>query len=286
MKMPARLLGSVLFALLAGVAATEGIAQSFEFFAFDNGVGRGQLKAEQQAEMLADLGFAGIGYTGTQDIPAMLAALDQRGLKFYSTYVAVNLKPDAAPYDEGLPAAIKQLKGSNAVLWVYVLGAPASTTDMDDRAVEILRELASLADESGIRIALYPHTGFYVATVQDAVRLAKKVERPNVGASFNLCHFLKLDDEQNIRSVLEEAMPHLFLVSVSGADHGNTKAMGWDRLIQPLGQGDFDVKSVLKILKELGYKGPVGLQCYGIRGGPLDHLPQSMEAWRKLTRDL
>ncbi len=286
MRMPARLIGFALLVLLAGIAATESAAQPFEFFAFDNGVGRGQLKPEQQAEILAELGFAGIGYTGTQDIPAMLAALDQRGLKFFSTYVAVNLKPDAAPYDAGLPAAIEQLKGRGAVLWVHVLGAPASTTDMDDRAVDILRELATLAQKSGLRIALYPHTGFYVATVQDAVRLAKKVERPNVGASFNLCHFLKLDDEQNIRRVVEGAMPHLFLVSVSGADQGNTKSMGWDRLIQPLGQGDFDVKGVLKILKEIGYKGPVGLQCYGIRGGPLDHLPKSMEAWHKLNEDL
>jgi sugar phosphate isomerase/epimerase len=249
-------------------------------------VGRGSLTAEQQAEILADLDFSGIGYTGTENIPAMLAALDARGLKFYSTYVPINLQDKEPAYDVSLPAAIKQLKGRNAVLWVHVHGGPPSTTDLDDRAVEVLRELSVLAESSGVRVALYPHTGFYVATVADAVRLAKKVDRPNVGASFNLCHFLKLDSEKNIRRTLEEAKPYLFLVSVNGADGGDTQAMGWDRLIQPLGKGSFNVRGVLKTLKEIGYTGPVGLQCYGIRSKPREHLSESTKAWAKMSQDL
>ena len=286
MRLHARLVRATLPLVFAAIATTVCTGQSFEFFAFDNGVGRGQLKAAQQAEILADLKFAGIGYTGTQDIPAMLAALDKKGLKFYSTYVPLNLKAGEAPYDPGLLAAIQQLKGRNAVLWLHVHGGPASSSDMDDRAVEVLRELSTLAAPSKVRIALYPHTGFYVATVEDAVRLAKKVDRPNVGASFNLCHFLKLDSEKNIRRMLEEAKPFLFLVSVNGTDGGNTQAMGWDRLIQPLGEGDFDVRSVLKVLKDIGYTGPVGLQCYGIRSKPRQHLSQSIEAWHSLSKDL
>jgi sugar phosphate isomerase/epimerase len=286
MRLHAKLIGSTLPVVLVAIATTVCTGQSFEFFAFDNGLGRGQLKAEQQAQILADLKFAGIGYTGTQNIPTMLAALDKRGLKFYSTYVPLNLKAGEAPYDPGLPTAIKQLKGRNAVLWVHVHGGPASTSDMDDRAVEVLRELSTLAEGSEVRIALYPHTGFYVAKVQDALRLAKKVDRPNVGASFNLCHFLKLDSEKNIRQTLEEAKPYLFLVSVNGTDGGNTQAMGWDRLIQPLGKGNFDVRSVLKALKDIGYTGPVGLQCYGIRSKPREQLSQSMKAWRSLSKDL
>ena len=39
---------------------------------------------------------------------------------------------------------------------------------------------------------------------------------------FNLCHFLKLDDEKNLEQRLQEAMPYLFAVSINGADGGET----------------------------------------------------------------
>lgn len=52
-------------------------------------------------------------------------------------------------------------------------------------------------------------------------------------------------------------MPYLFLVSINGADEGNTHKIGWDRLIQPLGEGNYDVLNVLRILKDLGYKNPI-----------------------------
>jgi len=51
-------------------------------------------------------------------------------------------------------------------------------------------------------------------------------------------------DGTNARFILQQAMPQLLAVSINGADyHGN-----WDRLIQPLGRGDFDVEGFLKTL--------------------------------------
>jgi sugar phosphate isomerase/epimerase len=132
-----------------------------------------------------------------------------------------------------------------------------------------------------LRVVLYPHVGFYVARVEDAVRLAKKVDRKNVGVSFNLCHFLKLDDEKNLELRLKEASPYLLAVSINGADGGSTQTMSWDRLIQTLDRGSFDVGHVLKSLKELGYTGPIGLQCYAIPGDCRENLKHSMDAWRR-----
>ena len=42
----------------------------------------------------------------------------------------------------------------------------------------------------------------------------------------------------------------------------------------------------LKTLKELGYKGPIGLQCYGIGGDTREHLARSMAAWKTLSVNL
>jgi sugar phosphate isomerase/epimerase len=285
MRFLTQLVGSVAFCsclFAVGLVAGEDAGKRWPFFAFDNGVGRGVWQPEQQARVLADLGYDGMGYTGVRNIPAMLAALDAHGLKMYSTYVRVNLQPDQAPYDPGLPEAIEQLKGRGTALWLHVHGDPSPEHGLDDRAVQVLREIADLAEASELPVVLYPHTGFYVATAADAVRLVKQVDRDNVGASFNLCHFLKQHPPDQMAACLEQAMPCLFLVSINGADAGDTQAMGWDRLIQTLDRGSYKVTQVLEQLNEGGYRGPVGLQCYAIKGDIRDNLARSIAAWQKL----
>ncbi len=275
----------LLFLLSAPVHVTlaEETAAAWPFFAFDNGVGRGEWSPDQQAEILAELGYEGIGYTGVENIPAMVKALQARGLKMFSTYVPVNLKDGQPPFDPGLPAAIQQLKGTGTALWIYVLGDEASSTRQDERAVEIIRQIADMAEAAELPVVLYPHLGFYVATTADAVRIAKKIDRKSVGVSLNLCHFLKQNDAAELRQRLQEAMPYLFLVSINGCDAGDTRQMGWDRLIQTLDRGTFDVGQFLQDLKDVGYQGPIGLQCYAIQGDMRENLARSMKAWKELN---
>jgi len=261
--------------------AAEGLTNPF--FAFDTGTGRGVVPVDEQAALLDEFGYAGIGYTGTAGIPEMLQALDKRGLQMFSIYVGAMVGNDGPSYDPQLKSAIEQLKGRQTLIWLTIRGGKASSTDFDDQAVQVLQEIGDLAKQSGVRVALYPHTGFYVARVEDAIRLARKTERDNVGASFNLCHWLKLDDEKNMDSLLEAVLPHLFVVSINGADRGDTRTMGWDRLIQTLDRGDFDVQRFLTALNRLGYDGPIGLQCYAIKGDIRDNLQRSMAAWRALS---
>ncbi|MGI6415052.1 MAG: hypothetical protein ACOX1P_05225 [Thermoguttaceae bacterium] len=74
----------------------------------------------------------------------------------------------------------------------------------------------------------------------------------------------------------------LKMFSINGADGGDTNRMPWNRLIQTLDRGSCDVGRVLRILKQLGYMGPIGLQCYAIRGDSRENLKHSMEGWRQL----
>jgi len=240
---------------------------------------------EAQAQVLDELGYAGIAPSGTGGVDQMLAALDKHGLKLYALYVGANLDPDQPKYDPKLPEVIKTLKGRQTFIWLYVLSRKfkPSSSDGDTQAVALVREIAETAEESGIRVALYPHTGFYVARVEDAVRVAEKVDRPNVGVTFNLCHWLKLDEPSSMKRLAELALPRLFLVTINGADHDGD---GWDRLIQPLDRGSFDVYGFLKTLKDLGYTGPVGLQCYGVPGDKHENLKRSIQAWHKLSERL
>jgi sugar phosphate isomerase/epimerase len=271
------------FAWAAGnVASKPGLDNPF--FAFDNGVGAGRVPPQEQAETLKRLGYAGIGFTGAQGIPEMLQALDARGLKMFSIYLAVNLAPEPGkpPYDPLLKSAIRRLKGRGTQIWLPLLGGKPSSTGLDDRAVALVREIAELAEKSKLCVALYPHQGMYVQRVEDAVRLTEKIRRKNVGICFNLCHFLKIDDEKNLEQRLKEAKPYLLAVNINGADGGNTHRMDWNRLIQTLDRGSFDVGRLLKTLAKLGYAQPVGLQCYGIPGDWRENLKRSMKAWQDL----
>ena len=166
------------------------------FFAFDNGTGRDQkAPLEEQAELVKRTGYAGLGYTGALRVPEMLKALESRGLKMFSIYVAVRVDGDKPSYDAALPEAIRQLKGHGTVIWLIVQGA---APDGEERAVRMVREVADMAAESGLRVVLYPHMGFYVGRIEDALRIRKLADRRNVGVSFNLTHFLAVKDEPNL----------------------------------------------------------------------------------------
>ncbi len=259
----------------------------FPLFAFDNYMSKGQYTQMQvRADTLKELGYDGMGTRGT-NLMEQTAVFEKAGLKLFASYLNLNLDADQK-YDANLKKAIKQLKGKGTILWFNVTSKkykPASAQG-DAVAVKALREIADMAHESGLKIALYPHANMYVETFADSVRIARKVNRRNVGGSFNLCHWLKVDGDIDYRPILKESLPYLFLVSINGAETGDTKKMGWDKLIQTLNKGSFDNYKLLKYLKEIGYKGPIGLQGYAIKGDPKENLAASMRQWRKIGADI
>jgi sugar phosphate isomerase/epimerase len=268
--------------LPAAEAAPKKLALDNPFFAMDTGTKDAKHQTPQsQAEMLKELGYAGIGPGGVEGVPEMLKALDANGLKLFALYVGANMDPDQPKYDPRLRQVIETLKGRQTILWVYVQSKQLKPSDQagDERAVQVIREIADMAQRSGLRVALYPHTWFWLERVEDAVRVAQKVDRKNVGVTFNLCHWLKVGDEKNMEVRLKQAMPYLFLVTINGADHEGD----WNRLIQTLDRGQFDVYNFLKTLKRMGYTGPIGLQHYGVQGDAHENLRRSMDAWRKFA---
>lgn len=257
--------------LLAAAALAQ--AADAPLYVFDNGVGQGALSIEEQAELTKKTGYAGIFYSGTKNIPELLAAHKLRGLKVLGIYTGMNVSDAKPGYDPGLPEAIRQLKGTGALITFIVNGKAANG---DDLAVPVIREVADMAAQAGLQVALYPHYGFHVARIEDALRVRERVGRSNLGIVFNLCHWLKSGDEANMTERLKEALPHTLMVSINGADHEGD----WDRLIQTLDRGAFDVRGFLKTLRSMGYRGPIGLQCYNVRGDREENLKRSMAAWR------
>ncbi len=240
---------------------------------------------EQQSLMLTELGYSGVGHIWLDKVEERLKALDAEKLQLYQITVMVDLKAEKPEWDVRFKQVMPLLKGRGTQILLLLKGLKPSDPAGDDKAVAVVREIADLGREPGVQVLLYPHTDLWLERFEDAMRVEKKVARPNVGTMFNLCHWLRVSKDRNYRALLEAGKDRLFAVSINGADEWDEKP-GWEHYIQPLGRGSFDVLALLKSLKEMGFTGPVGLQCYGIGGDTREHLAESMNTWRDYCRKL
>ena len=269
--------------LLAAAVGAANAAPPNEFFAMDT-IARG--KPEQVVPLLEELGYDGLG--GQAGDGSMASALEAAGLRFYNGYLTLSFEDSTPALDNRLRGICDRMKNHSTALWLAVqkvqkgsVAIPKSSPDGDDIAVAKVRELADYAQTCGVRIALYPHSGMWIEHVEDALRVANKLNRTYVGMTFNLCHWLKVEgSERDPLPVLKAALPRLMFVTLNGADTGDTKTMSWDRLIQPLGGGTYDVAGFMAKVQAAGYQGPVGFQGYGIKQDPHEVLAATIKAWR------
>ena len=254
------------------------------FFAMDTAI-RGT--PEQVAATLSELGYAGLGGSGYQIAP-MRRALEAKGLKLFNVYLTIGLDQAQSALTPEMRQLMEELKGHDSALWLSIsqvtregVKSAVSSPDGDAVAVEKLKELADFAAPRGVKLALYPHAGAWIERCSDAVRVAEKTGHPAVGATFNLCHFLKVEGDSDPMPVIQAALPRLFFVTINGADSGDTRQFGWDRLIQTLDKGSYDTAGFLRKLRAAGYSGPVGFQGFAIPGEPTENLVRTMDAWKK-----
>lgn len=281
-----KILSFLLIASLLGCSTPEKEVENI-FYCFSNA---GNLPnapegLEANAAFLKNLGYDGwAGHYGEDDYTARRTALDKAGLEMPEIYW--NLDIDSAgnwTYKEGLEEVIKDSKDRNLIVSLLVR-AQAYQEDQekgDPLVVKAIQSLADFAAPHGVKIAVYPHVNVYCETLEHSLRLAKMADRDNVGAIFNLCHLLKKEGEEGWEQKLTDAIPHLYMISICGADAGNTKAFDWDQLIQPLGEGSFDCYALIKTALDGGYEGPFGLQCYNIKQDANVAMTTSINTWKE-----
>ena len=252
----------LLVALLirAATALPAATPDDFEFFAMDNGVGRGKWTPELQAVKLKEIGYHGISYNYTipADAKAWVAQLQARQLKFYGLYFSVRVD-GSDPFPPGLPEAVATLKGTGAVLWVIV-PKPAAPGDYEAAALRRVQETADLAAGVGLRVVLYPHKNFYLSTAEQALTLVNKVSRANVGLTVNLAHEIAAGNGVRLPEIIRLVAARLAMVTVNGASDRPDST--WDNYIKRLDEGDYDVAGIWRTLGRVGYRGPIGLQSY------------------------
>jgi sugar phosphate isomerase/epimerase len=238
----------------------------------------GDISPEQQAGFAREYGFAGTVFDHALDIPNRLRAMDDAHLQLFYLWLTVDISKGQTKFEPGMEAAIEALRGRGTVVWVALQGNDAAGAE--EQATQAVQRISDLAAQSNLRVALYPHYGFYLARFRDVVRLAERARRSNVGVTFNLCHELRSGFDPEFPQLLDKAMPMLYAVTINGADQ---QGRDWNTLIQPLGHGDYDVTGLVRTITQAGYQGPFGVQCYGLKGDPGAYLKESMAAWRIIS---
>lgn len=264
--------------ILALFALAGALRAEREFFVFDNGL-TDVKSAEEQAALLQKLGYDGICTRPKNANQEFLAAMDRHGIRITATFISLPATADGQEIPSEVQDHIRELKARKPIVWLAINNKDAT----DNATTSLIRKICDLAAENGLEVVLYPHVGFKTHTAAECDRLRKLADRPNLGISFSLCHFLCQEDQAGLEATLKSLAPHLKLVQISGADQIPPGKPDWKRLIQPLGQGTFDMQRIIRVLDEIGYKQPVNLQCYQIEQPASQHLAASVEAWKELN---
>lgn len=254
-----------------GFTAATGLPNAIFAYEFGN------ITPGQQAKFTRDYGFAGTVFDHAVDVAERLRAMDEARLQLFFLWLTVDISDGQIKYESGMEDAIAALEGRGTVVWLAVTGNGAGA---EERTKEAVSHVSDLAARANLRVALYPHYGFYLARFRDVVRMADAVGRSNVGSTFNLCHELRSGWDPDFPHLLRTALPRLYAVTINGA---NQKGQDWDTLIQPLGRGDYDVGGLVHNFVNAGYRGPFGIQCYGLKGDPGVYLKQSRTAWQSIA---
>ena len=257
------------------------------FFAMDTAA---RLAPTECAQVLADLGYAGLGGRPAT-AKAHATSLQAKGLVFYNGYHVTNFGHGQTELPADLTKAVDGLAGTGSTLWLGVnkvafpAGVKVGPEYGDTIVVPQLKQLLAYAKPKGVKVSLYPHTGFWAAQFEICVRVVSKVDDPDLGVTFNLCHWLKVEgSERDPLPLIKQALPRLNFITINGADTGDTQKLSWDKLIQPLGRGSYDVGAFVAKARAAGYRGPFGFQGYGIKMDSKELLKETMVGWKKISR--
>lgn len=253
---------------------------------------KNDITPDEQLDLLKSLGYAGIAWTECDPAEARDVAegCAKRGMKMYAIYCAATVGEAGVEISQRVRPIIEALKDRDAIVWLHIRakpapgGAPPACQSLkgDEPVVRDLRALADFAEKRRVRLVIYPHVGEWTARFADAVAVARAVDRNNFGVTFNLCHALAMGEGADIAPLLKSAGDLLSAVTLNGADAG-VSGPKWKELIQPLGQGSYDVGNLLATLRDLHFTGPIAIQGYGITLDRTVLLEQSMAAWKKLA---
>jgi D-psicose/D-tagatose/L-ribulose 3-epimerase len=155
---------------------------------------------------------------------------------------------------------------------IYAAGRKLQTLPTEEhweRSATVIRKAASFAQNVGVTLGIEPvnhFQGFLINTAEQAVKLVKMVDEPNVGVLLDSAHMNI--EEDSFYSATAEAAPYLCHFHLVENHRGE------------IGTGHVDFDEIYRALAEAGYSGTAGLEMFG------PALAAAVGMWRGAPADM
>lgn len=236
----------------------------------------------ERAAMLERLGIRMFVYDWrAKDIPTFdeeLDELNKHGIRLQGFWLASGLHPET---DENVAAALGFLKRRQVKtqIWYYVSNAKEMQGMTQEQKVDVVAAsvgyVAREARKFGGSVAIYNHGG-WTGEPENQIAVIRKLGMDNVGIVYNFHHGREHMDR--FAELFAKMKPYLMAVNLNGMKQDAP-------LILPLGEGDREL-GMLRVLREGGYKGPVGILNHRAELDAEVGLRQNIEGLRKLVEKL
>jgi len=151
-----------------------------------------------------------------------------------------------------------------------------------NHAIDAISKISTIAKKHNKNLIIYPHAGLFIESAEEALSYIEVVNQNNIYLSLHLCHELAAGNGNRINEVIENVMPYIKSVSISGASEeelNNTTLPLWYWGIKPLSMGTYNYTSFYQKLIAKEYKGTIAIHSWGVSENfnlnPADHLPNS-----------
>jgi hypothetical protein len=213
---------------------------------------------EERIEMLEELGFRRYAYDWrTEHLPDTARELrlaEDRGIEVTAVWIWIDGHEDRpgqlSPDNECLLEALDEA-GLSTQLWVGIDASFFEGLGDEEkvaRGAEMIDYLSGRASETGSRVALYNHGGWF-GEPENQIRIIEAVPDREVGIVYNFHHGHK--HIGRFRELVAAMRPYLWAVNLDGMRPEGP-------MILPFGEGTHERKMLQTVL-DSGFSGPFGV---------------------------
>lgn len=145
-------------------------------------------------------------------------------------------------------------------------GGKSGDEESVQSAIVLIRELAKMAGDLGVTLAVKPHVGSAIYNSETGLRLMNEVTEPALGLNFDPSHLARADEDPAQITPLwkgKVVTSHFRDCPVRVPGPPGTPEQ------QIPGRGALDLPAILQSLHDIGYTGPVNLEVIGAKEYPV-----------------
>ncbi|MFP7255350.1 sugar phosphate isomerase/epimerase [Terribacillus goriensis] len=246
-------------------------------------LGFNQATTLENSNLATDLDICeqqGYDYIEIRTMDKLPEYLEQHSLEDLSNYFKENhIKPLALnalvyfnnrskdDYNQLLNEFKQMLEYADKLQVPYIVVVPLVTKDkilkkdIKASSVEVLNELAGLAEPYGIKLALefVGHPECTINTFEQAYDIVQTVGSSNVGLVLDCFHFHAMNS--SIEALKQADISKIFILHMDDTEDFPIGSLVDEDRVWP-GHGVIDLKGILSVLKEKGYEGPATVELF------------------------